>query len=545
MKRPRLAWTVVALLVAACTSPSPTPSPTTATDQVLRLRYQETGSLDPNDFFFDGTVRLLTSTLIGLDEGLNTVPGIAEVWEATDEGQHVTFQLRDARYSNGEPIVAADFVYSWRRLLDPRRPGADEDLGYLFADVVGAADLLAITSDALPPEDIIDGLLAGLGISAPDPRTLEVDLSRPASWFPALVSNPATAPVPEAWITRPGATEGGAYVSSGPYVLTEWVHDEQRTLEPNPMWWGNPPELDRIEMRTFPSDSEAVDAFRRGELDIVYLAEGIGQAPDLESQARPLPGGNIWYVPFDRVKAGSPTAVSAELRRALSLAVDREGLSAVLQPDGPIAGSLIPPGMPGHDPSLVSVFDPEAARRSLERALQELGLSSADQIHVSMGVSDFAQTWPASAAYMAQQWRDQLGIQVELVSLELEAWVEQIGQHIYDLEWNGWIPDYPHPQNYLEPTFACMPGNLYGYCNPAYDDLLDRAARTEDPEQQLALYQDAQRLIVEDPVGIFVAWPGGQALVAPWVEGLVLTPMDEADFPGVLFLHQVTVAPHD
>jgi oligopeptide transport system substrate-binding protein len=374
-----------------------------------------------------------------------------------------------------------------------------------------------------------------------------VDLARPASWFPALVSNPATAPVPEAWITRPGATEGGAYISSGPFVLTEWVHDQRRTLEPNTMWWGEPSSLARIEMRTFASDGEALDAYRRGELDILYLAEGIGQAPDLESQAHPLPGGQLWYVAFDRVKAGSPTVANAELRRALSLAVDREALSAVLQPDGPVAGSLIPPGMPGHDPSLISVFDPEAAGRSLARALDELGLSSADEIHISMVVADYTETWPASAAYLAEQWRDLLGIEVEVVTLELEAWFELIGQHTHDLEWNAWIPDYPHPQNYLEPTFGCPGGNLnlYGYCNPAYEDLLDRAARAEDTEQQLALYEEAQRLIVEDPVGIFIAWPGGQALVAPWVEGLVLTPMDEADFPGVLFLHLVTVAPHN
>ena len=133
------------------------------------------------------------------------------------------------------------------------------------------------------------------------------------------------------------------------------------------------------------------------------------------------------------------------------------------------------------------------------------------------------------------------------MTLELEAWFEQIGQHNHDLEWNAWLPDYPHPQNYLEPTFGCTAHhfNLYGYCNPAYDDLLDSAARTSDEEEQFALYAEAQRLIVNDPVGIFLAWPGGQSLVAPWVEGLVLTPMDDPDYPGFLFLHQVSVGPHD
>ncbi|MGH2488955.1 MAG: ABC transporter substrate-binding protein [Candidatus Limnocylindria bacterium] len=202
--------------------------------------------------------------------------------------------------------------------------------------------------------------------------------------------------------------------------------------------------------------------------------------------------------------------------------VDREALSAVLQPDGPVAGSLIPPGMPGHDPSLESVFDPAEARRSLDRALANLGLTSPDQIHLSMMGGAFAETIPASATYLAEQWRDLVGIDVEVVTLEVDAWFEQIGQHNHDLEWNAWIPDYPHPQNYLEATFGCVPGdvsigNLYGYCNPAYDELLDQAARSADSEAQLSLYLEAQRLIVDEPVGIFMAWPGGRALVAPWV----------------------------
>ena len=358
--------------------------------------------MDPNDYFLDGTLRLLTSGLTTLDEGLNAVPGIAEAWNVTEEGQHVTFHLRDARYSNGAPVTADDFVYSWQRLLDPRRPLADDDLGYILADVVGATDLLAISADSLPADTVVDDLLAGLGIRATDARTLEVDLARPASWFPAVAASPATAPIPEAWITQPGATEGGAHVSSGPFVLTEWVHNRSRTLEPNPMWWSEPPQLARIEMRTFPTDDDALDAFREGELDILPLPEGVGMAPDQSPHARPLGGAQLWYIAFDRAKAGSPTAASAELRRALSLAVDREALTAILQPDGPIAGSLIPPGIPGHDSSLESVFDPGAARQSLDRALEELDLNSADQVHISVMAGDYA-TYIASATYVGEQ----------------------------------------------------------------------------------------------------------------------------------------------
>lgn len=543
MKR-SVAGTAVVLLLAACSSVSPTPSatPGAAADQILRLRYEESGSLDPSgEPFTDVTQNLLVSSLTGLDEGLNTVPAIAEAWDVTDEGRHITFHLRGARYSSGEPIVAADFVYGWRRLLDPREP---RGLNYILADVAGAADLLAVSTDSPPGDEVIDALLGELGVSAPDERTLEVDLVRPAAWFVAVVSSPVTAPIPESWITQPGATEAGAYISSGPYVLTEWVHDARRTFEPNPMWWGEPSKLTRIEMRTFASDSAAVDAYRRGELDVLSLAEGIGQAQGLEAQARPSPGGFTLWVGFDRLKEGSPTAVSSELRRALSLAVDRETLIEILRFDGPVAGSLIPPGMPGHDPSLESVFDPAEARLSLDRALDDLGLTSADQLDISMVYQEFTETIPAGAGYLKEQWRTLLGINVEVVGLEVDAYVEQQNRHDFDLDWNGWIADYPHPQNYLEPTYTCNGfANLVGYCNPTFDQLLDQAARTGDVADQLDLYADAQRLVVDDPVAIFLVWQAGQVLVAPWVEGLVLTPMDE--YPGALFFNQVSITPHD
>jgi len=542
----------IGLLLAACSSVSPTPTatPQAAVDQVLRLRYEEEGSLDPNDFFTDGTVALLVSSLTGLDEGLTTVPAIAETWDVTDEGRHITFHLREARYSNGAPIVAADFVYSWRRLLDPRMPRV---FGFLLSDVAGAADLLAMdgSPDTLPVDEVIEALLTGLGVSAPDERTLEVDLARPAAYFPAMVSHPATSPILESWITQPGATEAGAYVSSGPYMLTEWVHDARRTFEPNPMWWGEPSKLTRIEMRTFASDNAAIDAYRRGELDILHLTQGIGQAPDLEAQARPRPGGLVWFIEFELQQADNPAARSRELRRALSLATDQVKLNEILQMGGPVAESFIPPGMPGHDPSLESVFDPAAARRSLDRALRELGLTSADELHLSMlylndpqnPSYEFTNTFPAGFGWLKEQWRTLLGIDVELVGLELDSFQEAVDGAAFDLILFAYFPDYPHPATYLA-WLACRPSDPF-YCNPAFDELLDQAARTADTDEQLALYAAAQRVLAEDAPMIYVVWAGGSALVAPWVEGLVLTPMDHYDYPGNQFFTRVRIAAHD
>jgi len=481
---------------------------------------------------------LLVRGLTGLDEEMRTVPAIAESWDVSEEGTHITFHLRQAVYSNGDPIVAGDLVYGWRRLLDPR---VGSVWGFLLADVVGAADLLALPPGSLPADDVMDNLLAALAVSAPDERTLEVDLVRPAAYFATVVTHPATAPIPAAWITRPGATEADAYVSSGPFVLTEWIHDQRRIFEPNPMWWGDPPMLDRIEMRVFASDEEALAAFRRGEIDVLGLIALPGEE-DLAALALPRPGASFWFIGFDMLKPDSPTAGSPALRRALSLAIDREELNAAVGFAGPVAGSPIPPGVPGHDSELVPDFDPAAARRSLAQALDELDLTDVGQLHLTFLHGTLVGDGPR---YLELQWRTTLGLEVEFVGLEPDQYFERLfAGHDFDMFWLMWFADYPHPQTYLEPLWGCQqPLNNAGYCNPAVDELLDRAARTGEAESQLGLYGEAQRLLVDDTAAMFLQWPGGYALVAPWVEGLVLTPMDE--FPGSLFIEQVRISARD
>lgn len=535
---------MAALLLAGCdqASPSGSEAPTASgrggePEQILRLSYSEVGSLDPAGYF-DGTLHLLVRGLTGLDEEMRTVPAIAESWDVSEEGTHLTFHLRQASYSNGDPIVAADFVYGWRRLLDPR---IESGWGYLLADLVGAGDLLALTPDSVPADEVIDSMLAGLGVSAPDERTLEVDLARPAAYFATVAYFPALAPVPQSWITRPGATEGGAFVSSGPFVLTEWVHDQRRTYEPNPMWWGDPTTLRRIEMRDFGSEEEALEAFRRGEIDLLGVPALPG-AEDLNSLAQPRPGSSFWFIGFNMLTPGSLTARSAELRRALSLAIDREELNAIVGFNGPVAGSPIPPGVPGHDPDLASVFDPDEARRSLAQALKELGLTDAEDLHLTFLHGTLVGEGPR---HLELQWRTVLGIEVEFVGLEVDQYFERLfAGHDFDMFWVGWIADYPHPQSYLEPVWGCQQrANWAAYCNPAFEELLDQAARTGDVDSQLALYAEAQRLLVDEPAAMFLQWESGYALVAPWVNGLVLTPMD--DSPGSVFLDQIRITARD
>lgn len=532
---------VVNLLVSGCgpSSPAESSDPSSSTgsaagDQVLHIAYTDAGTLDPQ-LSPDTTASLLVRGLTWFDEDLRTIPALAESWDTTDDGRRVTFHLRDASYSSGEPITAADFVFGWRRLLDPR---TGSDLGFLLADVAGASDLLTMAPDAAPSDDEIEAFLDGLGLSAPDPRTLEVTLVRPASYFPTVVANPVLAPIAEAWITRPGATEADAFWSSGPFVLTEWVHDQRRTLEPNPMWWGEPVALRRIEEQAFPSEEDALTAFADGGLDILDV-NAVPDDPALASQAHDKPGTAFWHIEFDMVKPASQTAQSPALRRALSLAIDLPALNEIVGFSGPPAGSPIPPGVPGHDAGLVSVYDPEEARRNLDAALDELGLARPDELSLSFLHGTLVGDGPR---YLEQQWRDVLGIEVEFIGLESEQYFERLysGGHEFDMFWLLWFADYPHPQTYLEPLWACeSAANLSGFCHREFDALLAEAAATTDEPTQLALYAQAQRMLVDELAALFIQWPGGHVLVNPRVDGLVITPLD-AQF-GLLFPERIQI----
>ena len=531
----RIMSAVLIALLGACQSASLSESPqppegsAVAADQVLRMAYVEVGTLDPT-LTTDPNLSLLVRGLTWFDEDLRTVPALAESWDITEGGTHITFHLREATYSSGEPIVAGDFVYSWKRLIDPRNETA---VPYLLADVVGAPALLAFDD---PTDEEIEARLDGLAVTASDDRTLEVALSRPAVHFPAAVGNPAMAPVPERWITQPGATEAGGFWSSGPFVLTEWVHDQRRTFEPNPMWWGDPISLDRIEMQAYPSEASAVEAFRTEEIDILGLG-AISTDPGLAAQTVETPGAAFFHIDFDMQRPDSPLVESRTLREALSLAVDREELNRVVGFSGPVATSPIPPGVPGHDPDLESVFNPDEAQRTFARALDELGLSGPDELDLTFLHGTLVGDGPRA---LDQQWRDVLGLEVAFTGLERDQFLELVGSHQYDMFWLQWIADFPHPQSYLEPPWACGGwGNASGYCNPELDRLLAEAATTVDEAEQLDLYGQAQRVLVGDDAHIFVQWRGAFALVAPRVDGLVVTPFDS--LYGLMFPEQIRI----
>src|SRR5687767_9222827 len=234
-----------------------------AAEQIVRIALPgEPPTLDPNaaqDATSLTILRALHRPLVYIDKDLNVVDALAESHEISADAKTLTFTLRDAKYSNGDQIVAADLVYSWKRLVDPRTA---DPYSYVMAEVAGAGDLLGMDPEALPADAEIDAALDKLGVAAPDEKTFVVTLDTPATYFLAAMTLWVGVPIQEKWINSEGATEAANYVSSGPFMLDTWDHNSQIILKPNPNWYGDvKPTLTEIRMPIFAEPAAAQAAY--------------------------------------------------------------------------------------------------------------------------------------------------------------------------------------------------------------------------------------------------------------------------------------------
>lgn len=536
------------LLLAACqqsatTSPGESGAAEPSVElppQVLRVDLGgEPPSLDPTQATDSQSIQVLrsiTHPLAYFDADLNIVEGLAS-WEISEDGLTVTFTLHDGiTYSDGQPIVAGDFVYSWKRLIDPRNAAG---YSYVLSYVEGGAELLG----ADPEVDDVDAMLETFGVEAPDDSTFIVHLSDPAAFFPYVATLWVTVPLREDMVF----TEAEGYVSSGPMQLVSWEHNASIVLEPNENWAGDPPTIERIEMAMIADPTASLAAYEADELDIGLVPSQevtrIEDDPDLSQEVLRGDILSIYYMGFDLVDPNGPFARSVLLRRAFHEAVDKETMIQVAFAGiGTVANQIVPPGMPGH----VEGFDPipydvEQAQADFAAALDELGITAAD-LHLQIGYNTDANH-ENKVEYLQQQWNDAFGVTVEAVGLEWGTYLDRLGTDPFDIFRLGWGADFPHPHNFLFDLAGCGSGNNNtGYCNEEADALMAQAAVTPNLEDQIPLYNQAQELIMADSPMLVLRFASRFTLVKPWLQNLVATSQDSST--GELFYAWATIAPH-
>jgi oligopeptide transport system substrate-binding protein len=548
------------------TAPSAEPSTGLAAEQILKVDIAgEPPTLDPNkaqDSNSLTVLRALHRPLVYINENLEVVDALAESHEISADAKTLTFTLRDAKYSNGDQIVAGDLVYGWKRLVDPRTAAP---YSYVMAEVAGAGDLLALAgADPMPPDAEIDAMLDKLGVAAPDDKTFVVTLDTPATYFLSAMTLWVTVPIQEKWITSENATEAANYVSSGPFMLDTWDHNSQIILKPNPNWYGDvKPTLTEIQMSMSPEPAQAMAAYEAGEIDMLLPVpsedvERIKGDPVLGAEYKEKDDLSITYYNYNNgndptgkkklARCEDPKAcptANKNFRIALTQAIDKQAfIDATFAGLGKPAGTFIMPGIPGSSDYEPYPYDPEAAKATMETALSELGYASAADIPpLKFGFNTGSGHEPR-VAFLAQAWQDTFGLRTEQIGSEFGVFLTQRTAGEYDIARNGWGADYPHGNNQLNGLFTCGGGNNdQQYCSEAFDTLLQEAAVEPDQDAQAQKYVDAQKILADDAASLFLRWAVTPLLVKPYVGNLTETPMD-SQVPGEHFYETIQILEH-
>jgi oligopeptide transport system substrate-binding protein len=543
----------IGLVLAACTpagtaSEEPgasgaTGSQAAAADQILRLNMsQEPPHLDPtqaDDSISIQVLRSITSPLVYYNEDLEIVPALAETWDVSPDGQTITFHLGEHSYSNGEPIIADDFVTSYRRLADPRIAAS---YSYSLEPVVGWSEIQEIDTTTASDADV-EAALDTLGVAAPDDKTFVVTLKRPASYFVYIAAGWFSAP--EKADFEYGEAEG--YVSSGPMMMSEWRHQSNIVLVPNPEWNGEPVTIDEIDMAMVNDPTASLAAYEADELDVTAVPRAevnrVKEDPVLSGEIREGDVLSIAYFGFDLKNPNGVFTKSVLLRHAFNEALDKDTmLATIFSGIGTVAYSLVPPGMPGHQDDQFIPFDATKAKADFDEALAALG-TTADQLNLELGYN-VAGNNEDLAVYFQEQWRTVFGIEVKLTSMgDFGAYLDRLTEDPFDIFRLGWGADYPHPNNFLTDLISCTSGNNnMGYCNPAVDALLEEAASKAELADQVPLYNQAQEMVMADAPIIPQTFGARFTLVKPWVQNLVLTAQDSNS--GELFYAWTSIAAH-
>jgi oligopeptide transport system substrate-binding protein len=435
-------------------------------------------------------------------------PAAADHCEVSPDGKTYRFHLRPtARWSNGDAVVAEDFMAAWRRLVDPHT-GAQ--YAGILAPVRGAAE---ITAGSAAP--------GTLGVHSDDPATLVVELARPAPYFLSLLTHPATFPIHRGSLASNGRAfaKPGVMVSNGAFVLTRWDFGSHLVAVRNARYWNDSAtRVDEVEYYSFADGDTELKAFRTGQVDVTstipaaqvpwikaHLGAALHVAPQLAVYYLGL---NLRKPPFDK---------SRELRQALSLVIDRERLvqSVTGAGEGP-AYTFVPPQVHGYTPPV-----PEYAAWPMPQRI-----ARARQLLAGGGAPPFIELRYNSgelhsriAVAVAQMWKESLGVDTRLRAEEFKVLLQDIDRGDVSVFRASWLGDFDDAYGFLQVLQSGFGINLPHYANREYDDLLERAANDGDLGGRRELLQRAEALMLADQPLIPLYFYVSKHLVSAQVRG--------------------------
>jgi len=506
---------VLGVGILGCSQPQ---SPANTAEILHRGLSGEPATLDPA-----AAVDTFSSEVMeDLYEGLTTespsgeiIPGVASVWTVDAAGTRYTFQLRpDARWSNGNPVRAQDFIAAWRRAIDPKQgsPVADN-----LRLIEGAPAIIAGKSP-----------VTALGVEARGDSVLIVNLEQPAPYFPQMLSHSSAYPIYSDASAR--SHDPATWVSNGAYVLAGWSPNTAVELAQNPHYWNRSMvHIPHVEYVISSDGNAQFLRYRAGALDMTDTVPE-NAVPELrrEHSTEFVTAPFLATAYYGLNLSAGPCKTNIQLRQALSMAIDRTRLVQALAFDQAPAFGFVPPGTWNYGAQSWPWKDLADGDRVAEaqRLYAAAGYSSRAPLHLRL-LFNSNPAIKRTAIIVASMWRETLGIDTELVDEEYRVFLQsRHDKSRWDVARLAWSADFNDASNFLDTLRARSSNNDPGYTNAAFDTLLDAAASDADSGRRRELLERSERLMLTDypvvPLYFFVS----KRLIKPYLHGVVANPLN-------------------
>lgn len=444
------------------------------------------------------------------------IAGIAEKWESADNGMKWTFTLRDAKWSDGTPVTADDFKYSFLTLLKADTASEYAYLGYYFKNGE------AYNKGTAKAEDV--------GIKVLDPKKLEITLERPAPFILDLLAFHSFLPVKKDFYEKQeGGKKYGAEADkmlyNGPWTIREWKHEDSIVLVKNPNYW-NAKEinLEEIKFVMIKDSNTGLNTFKAGEVDMILLTgDQVTQVKAEGLKPVAFDDGSSWYFEFntkDKVMS------NPNIRKALALSIDRKAfVTGVLKNNSKPAYSFTNPVIRGEKDSFANevgapfVKDNDAKAKELfDKGLKELGLDKAPKIEMIGDDTDTARKYMQA---FQEMWKKNLGFEVTLSNIPMKARLERTKNKDFSIVMAGWSADYNDPISFLDMFETGNGNNHTSYSSAEYDKLLKQAQNEKDAKKRMGILKSMEQLLMKDLPVAPIYFRARDYITTPELRGVV------------------------